>query len=486
MWRAMRNLFLLAVLAVFIAWMTQDPGALRLEWRGYELRTSLFVALAAIVLAAAFALLVARLLSFGLAVPRQLAERRRARRLQEACRLFCEAMTAAAAQNKEQALMLARKGMERMDSEAESDLALLLATRIAHLAGDGKAAGEYAQRMLARPGLEFVAARSLFRQAQERNDNLGALEYARRALSLRKDAAWAARAVFEHAAARKQWWEALAALDVAQRAKAFEPKKEQRCRALILGALAAAAEREERFADGWKEAREAVNLLPDFAPLVALAARLRAKTGKPGRGEKLLETAWQSNPHPALVEAWTSLHEGESPQEAAKRMENLTRHNPAHPESRIALARSRITTREWAVARSLLQPLVEAGEPERRVCLLMAQIEAGMGKSEAADGWHARASSAPPPPRWHCQGYESDVWQPVCPTCDVFDALEWGVATSSAAERRPTPQTQAAAQAPRDEKQETAGRETAAPRTPPDDPGPKLQDPSQLARDAGA
>lgn len=432
MWRATRNLFLLAALALFIAWVVQDPGAIRLEWRGYEIRASLFVAVAAVVVAFALLMLLARLFASGIALPRHIRERRRRNRLEEACRLFCDALTAAAAQDKPQAIALARKASERMEGEAERDLALALTLRIAESTDDSHAVRDQADKMLSRPGLEFLAARALFQQAQKRNDPLGALELARRALALRKDAAWAAQAVFENAAARKQWREALDALAVAVRAQAFPEAQAKRSRALLLCALAQEAERDGRHTDAWKHAQEAIDLRPDFPPLVALAARLSARIGRPRRGAKLIETAWRRAPHPQLADAWTRLFENEPPAEAAKRMAELAQHAPQHAESRIILAGSRLQTREYSIAHSLLQPLAENEPVERRVCLLMAQAEKGMGNRAAAEAWSIRADTAPSP-RWHCRGYETDVWQPVCPACDAFDALEWGIPAPRAA-----------------------------------------------------
>lgn len=432
MWRATRNLFLLAVLALFIAWVVQDPGAIRLEWRGYEVRASLFVAVAAVIVAFALLMLLTRLFASGLALPRHIRERRRRNRLQEACRLFCDALAADAAQDKAQAITLARKASERMEGEVERDLALALTLRIAESSGDDDAIREQANKMLSHPEVEFPAVRALFQQAQKRNDPLGALEYARRALALRKGTAWAAQAVFENAAARKQWREALDALAVAARAQAFPEAQAKRSRALLLCALAQEAEREARHTDAWKHAQEAIDLLPDFPPLVALAARLSARIGKPRRGAKLIETAWRRAPHPQLADAWTRLFENEPPSEAAKRMAELAQHAPQHAESRIILAGSRLQTREYSIAHSLLQPLTENEPVERRVCLLMAQAEKGMGNRAAAEAWSIRAEAAPSP-RWHCRGYETDVWQPVCPACDAFDALEWGIPAPRAA-----------------------------------------------------
>lgn len=480
MWRMIRNLVFLFLLAVFIAWMIQDPGSVRLEWRGYELRSSLFVALAAISLAVALLMIIMRLLSSGLDIPRQITERRKARRLQEACRLFCDGMTAAVAHDKQHAILLARKGLERMDSEAEQDIGMLLATRIVHLAGDTKAAEEYARKMLARPEMEFLAARSLFVQAKERDDNISALEYARRALRLRKDVGWAAQEVFEHAASNRQWREALDALDIAQRARTFEPEQERRYRAVVLAALAMQAESENRFGDAVRTALESVSLLPGFAPIAVLAARLCVKTGKLRKGEKLLETAWNASPHPELADSWMKLYESESFEETAKRMERLVHNSRTHPESRIALATTRIATREWSLVRSLLAPLSEVAVPSERVCSLMAQAEAGQGNLDARDAWLARAKQAPRSACWYCDDFESSSWQPICPSNGAFDTMRWGAPPSVSHSNLISNSKDAMPPPPSDKPK------SPVPVSPPDDPGIRLHEASQLARDAGA
>ncbi|MCY4052733.1 MAG: hypothetical protein OXE98_02505 [Hyphomicrobiales bacterium] len=453
--------------------MIRDPGILLVKWLGYEIQTSIFVALSIMAFAAILLLLLARMVWASFALPKQMSARRKSRRLQEGLGFFCNAMTAAAAEDKPRAMSLVRRGLERMESDHERGVGLLLASRIAQLTEDKNASASYAREMLSRPSLEFLASRGLFEQAIERNDDLGALEYARRALRLHGNALWASRAVFEHAAQHRQWHEALECLNAARRIKAFPPEVERRNRAVVLCALALQAEEEGHNEEGVSSALEAVGLLPNFVPAVSVAARLCARTGRIRKGERIVEAAWSSAPHPELVDAWLLLHGGETIEENLKRIERLVRHNREHEESRIALARAHLLAREYSLVRSLLTPLSDTDAPSRRVCLLMSDIEDGLGNRDAREDWLARSRKAPADACWYCDGYASNVWQPICPTSGAFDAMRWGVPADEHAmsETGSAPQTTL--------KGNVLGNESGSSSvilSPPDDPGPALKD----------
>lgn len=469
MWRMIRNLLFLFVLVIFIAWMVQDPGVVLVKWLGYELQTSIFVALATMAFAAILLLLLARMVWASFALPGQMGARRKSRRLQEGLGFFCNAMTAAAAEDKSRAISLARRGLERMESEQERGVGLLLAARVAQLTGNKNASASYARDMLSRPSLEFLASRGLFEQAVERNDSLGALEYARRALRLRGDALWASRAVFEHAAQHRQWHEALECLNAARRIKAFPPEVERRNRAVVLCALALQAEDEGNNEEGVSAALEAVGLLPNFVPAVSVAARLCARTGRIRKGERIVEAAWASAPHPELVDAWLLLHGGETVEENLKRIERLVRHNREHEESRIALARAHLLAREYSLVRSLLAPLSDTNTPSRQVCLLMSDIEDGLGNRDAREDWLARSRKAPAEACWYCDSYVSNVWQPICPTSGAFDAMRWGIPPDDYATSRTDPASQTTLKS---NVLEDESESSSVILSPPDDPGP--------------
>ena len=469
MWRMIRNLLFLFVLVIFIAWMIQDPGMVLVEWLGYELRSSVFVALSLMILASVLLLLLARIVWSSFALPRQMSARRKSHRLQEGLGLFCDAMAAAAVPDKTRAISLARRGLERMESERERDIGLLLATRVARLVGDGNASASYAREMLSRPSLEFLASRNLFEQAIERDDSFGALEYAHRALRLRGDALWASRAVFRHAAQHRQWHEALKYLNAARRVKAFPPEVERRNRVVVLCALALQAENDEHNEEGVSMALEAVGLSPDFVPAVSVAARLCARTGRIRKGERIVEAAWANAPHPELVDAWLLLHGGETVEENLKRIERLVRHNRENEESRIALARAHLSAREYSLVRSLLAPLSDTSSPSKRVCLLMSDIEIGLGNREAHEDWLARSRRAPADACWHCDGHASNVWQPICPTSGAFDTMRWGIPPSdhTISKTDPIPQVP-----PKITVLKNESEDSSVILSPPDDPGP--------------
>ncbi|HVY20698.1 MAG TPA: heme biosynthesis protein HemY, partial [Bauldia sp.] len=173
-----------------------------------------------------------------------------------------------------------------------------------------------------------------------------------------------------------------------------------------------------------------------------------------------------------------------------------------HPEGAMAVARAAIDAHEWQEARSALGGMMRAN-PTERVCLLMAEIEAGEnGDQGRVRQWLTRALSAPRDPAWVADGQVFEHWAPVSPVSGQLDAFEWKVAAdrpharttfeievedddslpvvSTAAEPAP-PATTAAEPAPRTVPAGELVPAGAAPRgarpmaRAPDDPGPDLQ-----------
>ncbi len=58
---------------------------------------------------------------------------------------------------------------------------------------------------------------------------------------------------------------------------------------------------------------------PAFAPTVALAARLCSETGRARKAARLIEAAWDVEPHPDLADVWLDMTDGESGYDRAVR-----------------------------------------------------------------------------------------------------------------------------------------------------------------------
>ncbi|MFN3933881.1 heme biosynthesis protein HemY [Parvibaculum sp.] len=494
MLRALYTFLIIAVLSAIAIWLADNPGELVMHWRGYEIRTSFVIGVAAMALAAFLALFFYRIVVSFIETPASVSAFLEKRRQQKGFLALSRGMVAVAAGDAGEAKRYAAQAHKLLDAPP---LTLLLAAQAAQLEGNEAAATGYFEQMLAAPETEFLGLRGLFIQARRAGDRDKALAYARRAFELRPQTPWAAQAVFEIEAAEEDWDGALKTLDRTVGAKLIPRNDARRRRALLLTAKAMTAEEAARMQTG--EARdaalqeaarlaaEAVTLEPQFAPVVALAARLHAATGKYRKGARLIEEAWRAEPHPDLADVWLDMIEGETGYDRAARAASLAARNPDHVESHILAARGAIGARDWKAARAALSRYVgpDACEaPTQRICELMAEIEEGeFGDRGAARGWLARALHAPEDPQWTGTGYRAHRWSPINPATGEFDGLSWTVSATAAVpglagEDLPEPRSPASSEAgaeaaPEADASAEKASEVLVFRPPlPDDPGP--------------
>ena len=448
MLRALYTFLIVAVLSGIAIWLADNPGDLVMNWRGYEIRTSFVVGVAAMAVAAFLVLFAYRIAVSFIETPASVSRYLEKRRQQKGFLALSRGMVAVAAGDAVDAKRYAAQAHKLLDAPP---LTLLLAAQAAQLEGDEAGATKYFERMLGAPETEFLGLRGLFIQARRAGDRDGALGYARRAFELRPQTPWAAQAVFEIEAAEEDWDAALKTLDRVVSAKLVPRDDARRRRAVLLTAQAMTASEAARGQAGdarkaalekaAKLASEAVTLEPRFAPAVALAAKLSAETGRERKGMKLIEDAWRVAPHPDLADVWLDMIDGESGYDRAVRAQTLASRNPDHAESHILVARGAIGARDWAAARTALSSYAGPAAteaPTQRICELMAEIEEGeFGDRGAARSWLSRALHAPEDPQWTGSGYRSHRWSPINPVTGEFDALEWTAPATSIAQEEP-------------------------------------------------
>ena len=458
MLRALYTFIIVALLCGIAIWLADNPGELVMHWRGYEIRTSFVIGVAAMALAAFLVLLAYRIAVSFIETPASVSRLLEKRRQQKGFLALSRGMVAVAAGDAAEAKRHAAQAHKLLDAPP---LTLLLAAQAAQLEGDETRATGYFEEMLAAPETEFLGLRGLFIQARRAGDREKALGFARRAFTLRPQTPWAAQAVFEIEAAGEDWDGALATLDRTVSAKLIARDEARRRRAVLLTAQAMTALEAARaqapetrgpaLEKALKLASEAVSLEPQFVPAIALAAQLQAQTGKQRKGMKLIEDAWGRVPHPDLADVWLEMVEDETGYDRAERAKALAARHPGHRESRLLEARGAIGARDWKAARAALSSYAgaEASEaPTQRICELMAEIEEGeFGDRGAARGWLTRALHAPEDPQWSGAGYRAHRWSPINPVTGEFDALTWA-APDTASDRLPVAAESVAEEAP--------------------------------------
>jgi HemY protein len=451
-------LFLLVVggLAFGVAWLADRPGDVVVTWQGWRIETSLMVLgatlLAAMVVLAPLWSLLAALLRSPFTVRRHLHRRRGERAYQAISR----GLIAIGAGD----LDAARKHAAEVKRVAPAEpLALLLDAQSAQLAGDRAAADGAFRVMASRADTKILGLHGLFIEARRRQDHARAHAFAEEAARANPSLGWAGKAVLEFRCLTGDWAGALALLE--SNKHALDKNDYRRQRAVMLTARALAAEESDR--DNAKAfALEAAKLAPAFVPAAALAGRMLAEGGELRKATRVLNKAWQANPHPDLAQVFSDLRFGDAARDRLKRIEALAKKVPGHIEGALALARAAIDAQEFAKARAALASYLTT--PTKRVALLMAELERAAANDEGrAREWIARALNAAPDPAWTADGHVSDRWLPVSPR-GRLDAFEWRVPLTGITNAAPViepealapPPALAAGAPPTDDKPETA------------------------------
>jgi HemY protein len=415
-------LVVVAVLAFGAAWVADRPGEVVLTWQGWQVSTSLAVAgiaLAAVIVIAVFAWSAIR---FVLHLPDFVTVFLQERRRRRGWRALSRGMIAVGAGN----LALAqRSASEARALIGEEPLTLLLAAQAAQLGGDAARAEQEFRAMLPRPETKVLGLRGLYVEARRRGDGAAARAFAEEAAQSDPALPWAADAQMEFQCLAHDWPGALATLDRGAKVGAVDKATRRRWRAVLLTAQAQVNE-ETRAGEARESAREAAKLAPTLVPAAAVAGRLLGAAGELRRAARIVEKAWASAPHPDLAEVYIDLRPGDAGRDRLKRAKALAKKAPGHSEAALAVARAALDAHEFDQARMALAPLL--ADPTRRVCLLMAEIEASEhGDQGKAREWTARAARAKRDPAWVADGYLSERWLPISPVTGKLDAFVWMV-----------------------------------------------------------
>jgi len=450
--RGLLGLLVVAGLIIAAIFFADHPGQVEIVWQGWQVETSVGVLAAAAVVTGFAIVLLFWLVSLILGSPRAFLRRRRERRRRAGYRALTRGMVAVAAGEPQEAQRCARRADVLL---ADPPLTLLLSAQAAQLGGDETAARKFFTAMLDRPEMEFLGLRGLLNQALRAGDRGTALRLTERAATLRPDTTWVIESRFGLEAREGRWEAARETLAQAVKRRIIPRERARHHRGVILYELSLAALASGERARGRNLAAQAKALTPDLAAPAAHHARMLLQDGRTGPAAKAIEAAWQTIPHPDLVQVYGAIHDGAPPLDRLKSFERLAAQNPDARESHLAVAEAALDAQLWGEARRHLDRALSAPAPPfiarlpnaapfsvtrdpaedtslvgatPRLCLLMARLEeAEHGVGPGSREWLDRAVTAMPEPRYVCAtcGGEGLEWRSLCPHCGSFDALAW-------------------------------------------------------------
>ncbi|KQT11894.1 heme biosynthesis protein HemY [Methylobacterium sp. Leaf399] len=426
MWRALAFLALLALAAFGAVWIADRPGSVTIVWNGYEVATSLAIALIGVLVASIAIGFVWAIVRGLITLPDALVRGSRDRRRAKGFSALSRGMVAVGSGDPLAAKRHAGDAERLLGAEP---LALLLKAQAAQISGDREAAEHAFQRMVNDPETRVLGLRGLFVEARRRSDETAARAYATEAARLAPSVTWANEAVLEAQCADGDWGAATETVERRAALGLVDKSVSRRQRAVLLTAAAQTREAGEPEA-ATERVLQAVKLAPELVPAAALAGRLLARRGDLKKAAKIVEAAWRANPHPDLAKTYMNLRTGDSVRDRMARAETLARISSWDAEARLAMVQAAFDAKDFAKARETLAPLL-SDQPTVRACLAMARIEEvehGPASGRARE-WLARATRARRDPLWIADGVASETWGPVSPVTGRLDAFVWKTPT---------------------------------------------------------
>jgi HemY protein len=320
--------------------------------------------------------------------------------------------------------LLALAAGDKADARREADRArrflgetpqtLLLVAEAGRLSGRDDEAEAAFRRLADRRDAALLGYRGLLRQALNRQDWTEAAALASQADAAHPGARWVLHQRGRLAAQAGRWSEAL------------ELAEDDPSRAAF---ATAAANAEADPARATKLARQAWKADASLAPAaLAYATRLRAE-GREARAQAVIRHSWALAPHPELAAfALAPVTDRLARAQAAQR---LAEANPEHAESRLLLARTALEAGLVGEARHQASLARSAGLHQRRLWLLLAEVEAadhGNAEAPAAQRDALRqAALANADPEWRCSACHTAhaAWYPACTSCGAAGSLRW-------------------------------------------------------------
>ena len=417
----------LAILVYAVAWISERPGHIEIEWNGLLIEASFGAFLAALVVLIVICAVLYRFWRSFVSVPQIVRRYKISQNTDRGYRAVTQGLVAVAAGDAKSAKKQAERARKLVP---DTPLAGLLMAQSALMAGDDHLAQVEFETLLEDKDAAFFGLRGLMNQAQKQGDYSQSVHLLRTAEELHPKRRWIIRELFDAETKMQDWTNAEQTLNKAIKLGVFDRSMGVSHRQAILVARAYEALTKGMESQSLTLAKKAFRLDASFIPASVLYGRLLLKQSRRRKAIQVIETAWAKAPHPDLVEVWEGLapplkKKGDIPDKEAqfqwfKKLYNVS---PYHEQSRSMLGRAAMDLGLYAEAREYLETA--------REYTLLARLERFDTTSDVrAEEWLERALHIAPQPRWRCDrcGSVHHEWAPLCTGCTGFNTISWSVA----------------------------------------------------------
>ena len=409
-------------------WLAQRPGQIDVQWQDYEITIHFGFFLLIFFVLLLLTIGMTRLSSFLIGLPGKRKLKKTIKNNEKGMEALTLSLSSAAAGDYGYAQYQAERALKLLPGS--QPLPLLLQAGAQRKQGQYDKADETLKEMLSHPEGAVLAARALIGNAVEQNNIVNALSYARTAERdyKGKDNGWLLETLYELEAKASNWLVAEESLNKALKKKAVSKEKA----AQDYVAIATARVRELIPNGDEKTAQKMLKSIlkkdPAFEPAISLQFDIYLEQGKGRAATNLLKKAWKTDPQSRFVDMWikAGLLFGKKDDDL-EWLRKLTKQNPRHLESYIALAENNLRGARHDDVKINLDAALEIAR-QRRIFKLLIELAEKTDSSEATIRHYIEEmADADADPTWVCKktGRTYERWAPVALPHGGFNTMIW-------------------------------------------------------------
>ena len=415
-------LFILFLIPLMLAgdWLLANQGQITVQWFDYTIEIS--TALAAFALAGLCILITVTFLLLAQLV--QWPERRRARKryrtLGRGLTHLTQGFTALALGDETAAMASLKKARLALPDEP---LPQLLSAQLLQRQGKHEEARGFLRALLKHDSTAELATHKLIEQHMTRREWSEAIALAEPAQRDAPRDRWLLLTLIDLYAHTSNTARILTLTEGWQFRSPLEKAERHRIAAITHYALAKETH-EAHLAQ--QHLQQAVNYAPEFLPALIDFTTHLATHGEASKARKLLRSVWLKHPSTLLIAPILLTIADAKERQQARLLKSFIR-EPRLSAHYLLEAQHAINHGEVELAKPMLEAAL-ALEESKHACVMMADVERELRGTQAANGWMARAMDAPAPESWLCNrcGHAHAHWHMHCGSCGAFDSLNFG------------------------------------------------------------
>lgn len=427
--RILWNAFLLAVIALVAAWLSNNAGTVEIQWVGYRIKTSvgLLIGAAALVYFVFHYCLSRPLSMIGAAFASRFASDARAERIaknkvaKEMDRyvLLAKGMTALSAGD----VASAEKMQKQISKKFEDDVSKTTAfeAQLAEARNELPKALALYSELTKIPETRLLGMRGVIRLNRLTGNLSAALDACKVLLDEKDSPSWVVSEAFELQIQEKRWNDALSTLEKGRKQGVFDKKTARHLKACVLL-------EEANCTEDATEKERLVHLAADADETLMQAslgvAQYNIQKGQIRKARSILFDLWKKSPCMAVYETYLELYASASPIDVVKSVEELIAENPETVLNQYVLADSSFRAHLWGQAKTSVEKYLEVCPNSKKALLLAAEIAENDRDEKAAADFRERASLAETEAPYRCGVCHTEFseWHTVCPVCRTLGA----------------------------------------------------------------